>query len=354
MRIAILNDTHAGIKNGSDVFLNYMDRFYSEVFFPYCIENDIKHIIHLGDYFDHRKQIGIKVLNRNKEMFLDKLIEHDIVMDIIPGNHDVAFKNTNSLCSLIECLSHYKNNVNIFMNPAIKDYDGLSIGLLPWITADNYADSIEFIKTCKASIIGCHLELEGFQMMKGAPLTSHGMSPTLFERYETVLSGHFHTKSSNKNIHYLGSQYEMTWADADDPKYFHILDTATRELKAIRNPLCIFNKIVYDDSNDSIENLDLSYTNGSFVKIVVTSKSNPIAFDKFIDKLQTANPFEYKIVESFAEYAATAVFDDEVSLEDTSSLLNSYVESVETDLNKDRIKRILNELYIEAQASDAL
>ena len=84
MRIAILNDTHAGVKNGADIFLDYSEKFYDETFFPYLVEHGIKKIIHLGDYFEHRKYVNYKVLEHNYETFISKLYEHDIHMDIIP------------------------------------------------------------------------------------------------------------------------------------------------------------------------------------------------------------------------------------------------------------------------------
>ena len=49
MKIAVLNDTHCGARNASDVFLDYFAKFYSDVFFPYCKQNGITQIIHLGD-----------------------------------------------------------------------------------------------------------------------------------------------------------------------------------------------------------------------------------------------------------------------------------------------------------------
>ena len=195
--------------------------------------------------------------------------------------------------------------------------------------------------------------------MKGAPAQSHGMAPELFSRYEMVLSGHYHTKNSDRNIHYLGTQYELTWSDANDPKYFHVFDTDTRELLAIRNPLCIFQRLVYDDSQSSspiqyVNELDLSKARGTFIKVIVNSKKDPYAFDKYIDKLQAAEPFDIKIVESFSEYAAESVEDESICMADTGTLLNSYVEAIETELNKDKIKNRLHELYVEAQQMDAL
>jgi len=359
MKIAILCDTHAGIKNGSDIFLNYAEKFYSELFFPYCLKNDIKKIVHLGDYFDHRRFVNYKVLNRNRSMFLEKLREHGMTMDIIPGNHDCFFKNTNDLCSLVEILNHYNDCVNVYMNPTVVDYDGMSMALLPWITTENYAESIKFIETANAPIIGAHLELQGFEMMKGAPSTSHGMDANLFKRYEMVLSGHYHTKSSNGNINYLGVAFEHTWADCNDPKYFHTLDTSTRKLQPVRNNLCIFKKLVYNDTLhespvQAVKAMDLSHVEGSFVKVIVSAKKDPYAFDKYIDKINACDPFDLKIVESFAEYTSENVDDDSVCISDTGTLLNTYVDSVETDLNKEKIKSKLQELYTEAQQLDAL
>ena len=83
MKIAIINDTHAGVKNGSDIFLDYSERFYENIFFPYLKENNITKILHLGDYFDHRKYINFKVLKRNYKHFIEHLEENNITMDII-------------------------------------------------------------------------------------------------------------------------------------------------------------------------------------------------------------------------------------------------------------------------------
>ena len=113
MKIALLNDTHCGIRNSSDIFIDYQEKFYTDVFFPYLLENDIKHIIHLGDYYEHRRFINFKALSANRKHFLDKLREYGITMDIIPGNHDVYYKNTNDLNSLKELLGHYMNEVTI-------------------------------------------------------------------------------------------------------------------------------------------------------------------------------------------------------------------------------------------------
>ena len=348
MKIAIINDTHCGMRNSSDIFIQYQEKFYEEVFFPYLKEHGIKQIIHLGDYYDHRKFINFKAQNANRQMFLNVLKEEGIHMDIIPGNHDVFYKNTNELCSLKELLGYYTSNVNIVMKPKVLDYDGCSIALLPWINSENYVDSINFIKTCKASILGAHLELVGFDMMKGLP-NAHGMTTEHFDRFETVLSGHFHTKSSQGNIHYLGSQMEFTWADADDPKYFHVLDTETRELTPVHNPHTIFEKVVYNDEETDYNSYDVTRLNDKFIKVIVAKKKDPYMFDRFIDKINQQNVYELKIAETFDEFVGENISDEVVSLEDTTQLLDSYVDAVETDLDKDKINNLMRNLFVEAQ-----
>jgi DNA repair exonuclease SbcCD nuclease subunit len=352
LKIAILNDTHCGIRNSSEIFINYQEKFYSEVFFPYLKEHGITQILHLGDYYDHRKFINFKAQNANRQMFLNVLKEEGIHMDIIPGNHDVFYKNTNDLCSLKELLGYYTSNVNIIMKPKVVDYDGMKMALVPWINSENYAESIQFIKSCNASILGAHLELVGFDMMKGMP-NPHGMTTEVFDRFEMVLSGHFHTKSSKDNIHYLGGQMEFTWADCEDPKYFHILDTDTRELTPVRNPYTMFEKIMYNDaeidynSNYTLQNLD-----NKFVKVIVVKKTDPFMFDKFIDKVNQFSLHELKIAETFEEFIGENVDDDNISVEDTTQLLDSYIEAVDTDLDKGVIKGLMRNLYVEASTLD--
>lgn len=351
MQIAILNDTHCGVRNSSEIFLDYQAQFYDDVFFPYCEEHGIKQVLHLGDYYDHRKFINFKALNHNRKHFLNALRDKGMYMDIIPGNHDVYYKNTNQLNSLKELLGHYMNEVHIIMEPTVMDYDGCKIGLLPWICQENYQKSMEFIQTCSADILAAHLELNGFEYMKGVKATE-GMDSSLFSRFEMVLSGHYHTRSNRGNIHYLGSQMEFFASDANDPKYFHVFDTVTRELTPVKNPHTLFEKVVYDDTKTDYNTFDVSRFNKKFVKIVVVNKSDSYIFDRFVDRVQSQNIYELKIAENFSEFLGESVQDESVSLEDTTTLLDTYVDAVETDLDKSKIKTQMRDLMTEAQALD--
>lgn len=185
MKIAILNDTHAGARNSSDIFMEYQGKFYEEVFFPYLKENGITRILHLGDYYEHRKFVNFKALHHNRRVFLDKLREYHMHMNIIPGNHDVFYKNTNELCSLKELMGYYTDVATIHMKPEIVDYDGLEIAVVPWINAENYSRSVEFINQAKAPVLGGHFELEGFEMHKGV-VNKHGHDIGKLDRLDFV------------------------------------------------------------------------------------------------------------------------------------------------------------------------
>jgi DNA repair exonuclease SbcCD nuclease subunit len=328
--------------------MQYQEKFYNDVFFPYLIENNITNILHLGDYYEHRKYVNFKALEHNRKIFLEKLREHDIVMDIIPGNHDVFYKNTNELCSLKELMGHYIDVVKIHMDPTIIEYDTLNVAVIPWINVGNYASTMEYIRNCSANIVAGHFEFSGFEMYKGIP-NPHGMDTADFKRFESVLSGHFHTKSSKENVHYLGSQMEFTWGDCDDPKYFHILDTDTRQITPVLNPHTLHTKVVYNDEKMDYNGYDVAALDSQFVKVIVEKKTDYFSFDRFIDRIQQRPIHELKIAESFEEFLGENVEDDEIQLDDTQVLLDSYVEAVETEADKEKLKTLLRSLYVEAQ-----
>ena len=348
MKIAILNDTHCGIRNSSEVFLNNAEEFYNKVFFPECEKQNIKQIVHLGDYYDHRKFVNFKALNQNRRVFLDQLRKNNMTMDIIPGNHDTYYKNTNELNALKECLGHYMNEIHIVMEPAVMQYGSLSMALLPWICADNYDQSMNFIRDCKADWLGAHLELANFEIGRGI-LAPHGMDAKIFKKFEQVLSGHYHTASRRDNIWYLGNPMEFFWSDAHDPKFFHVLDTETRQIEKIQNTYTLFEKIVYNDKEMDYNNYNKNLSK-KFVKVVVSEKTDPFTFDRFIDNIQNQDIYELKIAENFNEFMGANVDDEEVNFEDTTEIVDSYIEAVDTDLDKDKIKIQMRELMTEAQA----
>lgn len=315
------------------------------MFFPYLIDNGISNILHLGDYWDHRKFVNFKVLNGNRRHFLDKLRLHNIHMDIIPGNHDCYYKNTNDLCSLVELFQGYEDVIDIHMEATDIEYDDLKIALVPWINSENFSSTMKFVNSTDAKICAGHFEFSGFEMYRGS-MATHGMDRNPFHKFDSVYSGHYHTKSSKDNVHYLGAQMEFTWSDADDPKYFHILDTETTDLEAVQNPITLFQKVVYNDKEFDYNNFDYSIFDNQYVKIIVSHKSDPTQFDTFVDSIQLRNIHDLKIVETFDDWSDED--DEDIQFEETIDLIQQYVDGVETLLDRDILKADLKGLYNEA------
>ena len=356
MKICILGDTHFGMRNDSLVFLDYCEKFYDEVFFPYLEKNNIKKILQLGDFWDRRKYINFNTLKRTKEMFLNKLVENDIEMIVLAGNHDCFYKNTNSVNSIDLLLNEYCDNVTVIDKPQTIHLDfknpGSDITVIPWICADNYSRCLEELETSSASLCAGHFEIAGFAMYRGHP-SEEGLNKEIFRKFEYTFSGHYHHKSTKEDIYYVGTPMEMTWQDYNDTRGFHIFDLDNRTLEFIRNPNVMFHRLVYDDSTDETVPVIVDQLKDRYVKVVVVNKTNPYVFDRFMDSIYACEPADVSIVEDFTDLME-GVDDDMVDqAEDTITILNKYVDGIgETNIDNNRLKNILRELYIEAVNSD--
>jgi hypothetical protein len=218
--------------------------------------------------------------------------------------------------------------------------------MMPWICPDNAQASLDHMKATKAEICMGHFEIAGFAMYRG--MESHdGLSKEIFDKFDLVFSGHYHHRSSDKHIHYLGNPYELTWQDYNDPRGFHLFDTDTRKLEFIRNPHTMFARVEYDDKEVEPIDLDKVDLKDKYVKLIVVNKTDFYKFDQFIKKLYNKGCSDIKIVEDMSEFNDGEI-NEEISLEDTLSVLSHYVDTVETDLDKEKIKTYMRGLYTEA------
>ena len=339
-KIAIITDTHYGARKGSKHFHNYFEQFYNDIFFPSLEEHGIKTVIHMGDAFDSRKSIDYQSLEWSKRVVFEPLTKYRV--HLITGNHDCYYKNTNEVNSPALLLKDY-TNIKTYSSPKTVRIDGLSILLLPWICSENYEESLKEIKKSKAKIVMGHLEINGFKATRGH-MMEDGIDVGVFNKFDKVYSGHFHTRSDDGKIFYLGNPYELFWNDVNDPRGFTIFDTETLEHTSINNPYKLFYNIYYEDTNYKLFNAT-EYEN-KIVKVIVRKKSKPKNFEKFIDKLYSAGVYDLKIIENF-DIQENADF--EISEEEnTISILNRYIDESEFDFDKNIIKGIFQDLYKQA------
>ena len=347
MKIALVTDTHFGARNDNQNVNDYFYKFYDDIFFPELEKRGITTCVHLGDVVDRRKFISFKIANDFRQRFINRFAELGIDLHIIIGNHDTYYKNTNEVNSMEELVG--RDRCNIYTGPEVVEFDGVPIQFIPWINANNYDESMSALSRSPAQIAMGHLEVNGFEMHKGH-FADGSYDKELFRRFDIVMSGHFHHKSDDGQIYYLGTPYEIYWSDYEDPRGFHIFDTDTRELERIVNPYRLFEKVYYDDTTTDYTEYDMSKFKDMYVKVIVVNKKDLYQFDKFVDKLLQADAHEVKIVEDFSELDAENVSDDIVeNTEDTMTLLEKYIDELDVTMDKDRLKNTMRSLYTEAQ-----
>ena len=345
MKIALITDTHWGVRNDSKTFIEFYRKFYNDIFFPYLEENDIGTIIHLGDIVDRRKYIAYTSLRAMNEIFMKPAEKYDL--HILIGNHDIPYKNTNDVNAMQEV---YGDNVNWYSEALEVNFDGCDILFLPWINSENYERSMTMIKGTRSEVVMGHLEIAGCLMQRGM-VNPHGLHIDVFKDFDVVMSGHFHTRSITKNIHYLGCPYELTWSDYQDPKGFHIFDTDTRELEFIGNPLKMFHKVWYNDEGKTREEImdnDFSSYEGTYAKVIKQSNENPYWFDMFMDELYKSNPANIQIVDDHLNLDLDDDTDIINEAEDTVTILSNYIDNMNTTVDKKKLDTLMRVLYNEA------
>ena len=342
MKVAIITDQHFGARKNSKLFHDYFLKFYDDIFFPTLEKEGIDTVIDMGDTFDSRKGIDFAALSWAKDNYYDRLRNMGITVHTIVGNHTAYYKNTNEVNAIDLLLREY-DNVKIYSETSSIMVDDLNVLLVPWINKENEEMSHSLIKKSRAPVCMGHLELVGFKVHRGY-IMDHGTQASIFDKFEKTFSGHYHTRSDNGKIFYLGNPYEMYWNDCNDTRGFHLFDTKTLEHTPVNNPYSMFKVIYYEDNDHQL--FDASKLENKIVKLVVRKKTDQVKFEKFIDKLYGANVAELKVVENFisAEVEGFEAFESE----DTLSILNRYIEEAEIDLDKSRIQKMIQGIYQEA------
>ena len=352
MKIAVLTDTHWGIRGDHDAFYSNFEKFYGNIFFPVLKDRSIKHVFHLGDLYDRRRYINFRTASEADRIFLKPLsnmVNTGEITDvtILAGNHDLYYRNVNDINSLNVLLGQY--NFNVLTNPKVVTYGTRDILFLPWICDSNKALTDTLVTSSNATVAMGHLELSGYEMYRGV-VQDHGMDADYFSRFKSVYSGHYHHKSTKKNITYLGATGEYTWSDYNDPRGFHIYDTEDDSMEFIENPYTMFNIITYDDKEHASGYKEPLNVKDKFVKVLVINKTNPYIFDKFADALYKAEPLDVQIIEDGLLNSVQDSQTEETDLKDTLEIISDSVESMTTNLDKTILRKQIISLYNEALA----
>jgi DNA repair exonuclease SbcCD nuclease subunit len=346
MKAVILNDTHFGYKNDSCIVMDYFLSFFKDQLFPYLKEHNIKTIFHLGDLFDRRKYVNFKTLHRVHKEFFEPLQEMGIKVHIICGNHDIYYRNTNTINSLQELAGHYPN-WSVYSEPTEIQLSSGCVALLPWINPENEEAAAKFLSETSCTVLLGHLELCGFQSIRGV-FIDQGYEAKHFDKFEYVLTGHYHIKSSRDSIHYLGTQYQMSFSDVWEKKGFHVFDFQNRTLEFIENTNKLFYTLDYDENIK--QSLDFDSFKDRYVKIFIKNKTKQPLFEKFLDKFYEAGVAELAVAEEVSSNPETVAVDIH---KDTLQLLHEEIGTItEKSIDKKQLADIVNMAYNSALSKD--
>lgn len=291
MKIAIVSDTHLSARNDLQILLDKQDEFWREHFFPELKRRNIDTIYHLGDFFDKRQFVTVKSMEYLNK-FISYLDEYDCSMQMIVGNHDILYRNT---------LEHNSPKYMFSSTDRVTVIEEVTelgnVLMVPWITKENYVETMNKINSTKCLYCFGHFEISGFELHKGQ-VHEGGLKPELFAKFHKVLSGHFHTRSKSDNIEYIGSPFEITWNDFNDARGYHIFDTDTGGLEFIEYKNNLFYKAEYSDGKvDWIPERPINLVN-TFIKLIVRHKSSYVEYDNFLKHLYSQNPSDIQIFDS--------------------------------------------------------
>jgi DNA repair exonuclease SbcCD nuclease subunit len=348
-KVVVISDTHYGFKRSSKIFHDYFEAFYEEVFFPYLEENNIDTIIHMGDVFDNRRSIDYTALEWSKRVVFDKLKNYTVHM--LVGNHDIYYNNTNKINSPELLLSDY-SNFQIYNSISEIEIDNKNFILVPWICDDNYQEVQQMLQETNAEVCFGHLELNGFKLSKNMTMED-GHDKGLFSKFKKVFSGHFHTRSSDGKIFYIGNPYQMFSNDVNDDRGFIVFDTETYEHTYIDNPFEIFCEVYYTDdlelTSEFYGELE-EYVHNKIIKLIVKNKKDHKKYQTFFDRFIDFGFNDLKVIENYdVNFDSTSIVDES---NDTLTVLYDYIDNIEEDVNKNEIKKIISEIYTKANVME--
>lgn len=353
MKVAIITDIHFGVRNNSDFFLQQQEKFFKKVFFPYLKEHKIKNLLILGDTWEDRKSLCPKVFAAARKMFFDQLLAHDIKVKMIYGNHDVFYKDTNEV-NTVDVIGDLYSNVQIIPKHRVIKFGSLEVAMISWINKNNFQESMEFLHNTKAPWLLGHFEINSFPMIRGHNCTS-GFDKSVFDKFERVLSGHFHVMSDDGKIAYISNPFQTNWSDYDQKKGFRILDTETREMETIYNPYEIYDVVILDSEIDTLNFKFENYTD-KIVKIMTRSFCNisKEKVDLFVSEM-SKHAHQITLEEIDDSLIGELTSADNIEFQNTFDVITAYVDEVvddQKDIDKSKILDIFNSLYEKAQTSN--
>lgn len=342
----IIGDLHIGIKNNSEVMMNFQKNFFQNELFPYIKKNKITQVIQLGDTLDKRKSIDFVTSAFLIKEWLSWFDENKIELYSIIGNHDTYYKNTNEISGIKQYESLFKH-VHIIDKPFRVQTKWTNFHLIPWICPENKEEVIKYITNIegedfRSTFICGHFELSGFNINRNFISKSGSIDTKILEDSPAyaIFSGHYHTPSKNKNIVYVGTPYQLTWNDYGDEKRFFVIDESNIP-QIVKTECQLFHKIIYTPGM-SVNEVNLP--DRAFVKLLVSEQDSLL--DVFVNELTNKYCLSQCQVIDISEHSEEMEQElKTLELDDPFHIMMKSIESIEDPF----ISSELLSIYKEAQ-----
>ena len=316
-RAIFFTDIHFGLKSNSRTHnqdcLNFVDFVIKT-----GKEQNCETCVFLGDWHNNRASLQIGTLNYSVQA-IDKLSAAFDQIIFIPGNHDEHYRDTREMNSVVWAKKY--DNVRIFDEITTVD----DVCITPWLVGDEHKQ----IKKIEAKYMFGHFELPSFYMNAMVQMPDVGDLRRDDLKCETVFTGHFHKRQTNKNITYIGNAFPHNYADVgDDNRGCMILDWGKDPVyiawpDAPKYRKFLLSEILEDTDRLLLSNMycrveidvDISYEEATFIK------------EQFIPQY---NLRELSLIQrtDIEEHAQT--FDGEVNFESVDSIVTSHLTQLET------------------------
>ena len=219
-RVWVLGALHFGVRSNSMEWLQIQKDFFENEFLPTLKKHykpgDV--LVQVGDTFDNRQSINIKVLNYAINIF--ERLGEILPVHIIVGNHDIWAKKTSEITS-IDSLK-WIPNVQVYTDPTEYIWNDRKILLMPW-RRDSEHEAETLANHPQSEIVFCHSEVRCIYLNSKVK-NQHGNETNIYSKYTRVYSGHIHFRQEKDKLLMVGVPYQLTRSDMNNQKGFDLVD----------------------------------------------------------------------------------------------------------------------------------
>jgi DNA repair exonuclease SbcCD nuclease subunit len=213
-KAAVFTDLHLGLKSNSKTHNQDCEEFV-DWFIEQAQKNNCDTGIFCGDWNHNRNSLNITTMDTGIRL-LEKLGNSFENFYMFAGNHDLYYKDKRDIKST-EFARHIPGVTVIDEITQLED-----VALVPWLVEEEY----KRVANMDCKYMFGHFELPTFLMNAKVRMPDHsGLNANQLTKPEYVFTGHFHSRQSQKNVHYIGNAFPHNYADAwDDDRGMMILD----------------------------------------------------------------------------------------------------------------------------------